>query len=99
MRLGVAVANIGKVVRPTDLPQGFGQGRREGRAEEHIEGRAEGYATLVYRQVRLKFGAKTADELGRLLEGITDPERIAVIGDRIIECETGAELLAGVRES
>ena len=34
----------------------------------------------------------------KLLEGITDPEQIARIGDRIIECETGAELLARARE-
>ena len=61
-------------------------------------GRAEGRATLVCRQARLKFGAETAEGLSKFLKGITDPERIARIGDRIIECETGAELLAHARE-
>ncbi len=61
------------------------QGRRAGRAE--------GSAALVRRQARLKFGAQTADRLSTVLEGITDPERIARIGDRIIECGTEAELL------
>ncbi len=56
-------------------------------------GRAEGSAALVRRQARLKFGAQTADRLSTVLEGITDPERIARIGDRIIECGTEAELL------
>ena len=46
----------------------------------------------------LKFGSETAERLMKLLEGITDPEQIARIGDRIIECETGAELLARARE-
>ena len=71
-----------------------GQGRAEGRRQ----GRAEGRATLVCRQARLKFGAETAEGLAKLLKAITDPERIARIGDRIIECETGAELLAHARE-
>ena len=48
---------------------------------------------------RLKFGAETAEHLSRLPKGITDAERIARIGDRIIECETGAELLAQARET
>ena len=61
-------------------------------------GRAEGRATLVCRLARLKFGAETAEGLSKLLKGITDPERIARIGDRIIECETGAELLAHARD-
>ena len=70
--------------------EGFGRGRMEGRAE----GRMEGHATLVCRQARLKFGARTAERLSRLLDDITDPETIARIGDQIIECETGEELLA-----
>ncbi len=71
--------------------EGLGRGR--------AEGRAEGRATMVCRQARLKFGRATAERLARLLEGISDPERIARIGDRIIECETGTELLARAREA
>ncbi len=65
------------------------RGRREGRRE----GRAEGSTAVVCRLARLKFGAQTAERLSTVLEGITDPERIARIGDRVIECGTGAELL------
>jgi hypothetical protein len=68
--------------------EGLGQGRAEGRAE----GRA-----IVCRQAKLKFGAETAGHLSRLLEGVSEPERIARIADRIIECETGTELLARAR--
>ena len=78
-------------------------GIEELKERAHLEGlgqgRAEGRATLVCRQAKLKFGADTADRLRRMLKHMTDPERIARIGDRIIECETGAELLAGIRES
>ncbi len=66
--------------------EGFGRGRMEGRA------------TLVCRLASQKFGARTAERLARLLDDITDPEAIARIGDRIIECETGEELLARARE-
>ncbi len=74
------------------------QYRREGRGRGRAEGRAEGHATMACRLARLKFGAETAERLSQLLEGIAEPERIARIGDRIIECETGAELLARARD-
>ena len=61
--------------------------------------RREGRTALVCRLARLKFGAGTADRLSRLLEEVSDPEQIARIGDRIIECETGEELLARAREA
>ena len=54
----------------------------------------EGRTTLVCRLAKLKFGARTAERLSRLLADIADPEAIARIGDQIIECETGEELLA-----
>ena len=77
-------------------------GVEEQKEQAHREGlgrgRMEGRATLVSRQARLKFGARTAERLSRLLDDIADPEAIARIGDQIIECETGEELLARVRE-
>ena len=70
--------------------EGFGRGR--------AEGRAEGTATLVCRQARRKFGGDTAKQLSTLLDGISDPDRIARIGDWILDCEDGADLLARARE-
>ncbi len=75
--------------------EGLGQGRAEGRSE----GRSEGRATMACRLARLKFGVETAERLAGLLEEVSDPEQIARIGDRIIECETGEELLARAREA
>lgn len=63
----------------------------------HREGRGEGRASLVCRQARLKFDAGTAEQLAELLKGVSDPERIARIGDRIILADTAAELLESAR--
>ena len=73
-------------------------GVEEQKEQAHREGlgrgRMEGRATLVSRLARQKFGARTAERLAKLLDGITDPEAVARIGDQIIECETGEDLLA-----
>lgn len=71
---------------------------REGLGRGRAEGRVEGGVAMACRLARLKFGPETAEHLSQLLEEITDPERIASIGDRIIDCETGAELLASARD-
>lgn len=76
-------------------------GVEELKERAHREGLADGIGqgrAIVCRQTRLKFGADTANRLSELLEGISDPERIARIGDRIIQCESGGELLARARE-
>ena len=77
-------------------------GVEELKEQAHREGLEEGIGrgrAIVCRQAKLKFGAETAERLSRLLEGVSDPERIGRIGDRIIECETGTELLARAREA
>ncbi len=74
------------------------EGREEGRTEGREEGRTEVGSSLVRRLARRKFGADTAEELSGLVGGIVDLESIARIGDLIIECETGTELLEHARE-
>ena len=70
------------------LERGLQQGLQRGRAEE---GRA-----LVRRLATRKFGARTAKQLSRVLEEITDPERLAEVADAIIDCDSDAELFARV---
>ena len=77
--------------------EGIEQGRAEG-VERGIErgmerGRAEERARLYHRQVARKFGAETAQRLSELLGRIPDDGPAAEVGEWIIECETGAELL------
>ena len=82
--------------REQGLERGREQGREQGLAlglERGIErGRAEERA-LLCRQAERKFDAETAERLSGLLDRLTDPERLAEVGDGIIECGTGADLL------
>ena len=67
---------------------GHAQGRAEGRAQGRAEGRA-----LLCRQAALRFDAGTAERLAKLLAGVDDSKRLADVGDWIVGCATGAELL------
>ncbi len=66
----------------------FEESREEGREQGRTEERA-----LLRRLTARKFDAVTAERLSGVLNGLADPERLAEIGEWIIECETGAELL------
>ena len=66
------------------------------REEGRIVGRVEGQAAVMRRQAARKFGRETADRLAEQLEGIPDPERLGEVGEWILECEVGEELLARV---
>ena len=61
------------------------------------EGRVEGQAEVMRRQAARKFGAVMADRLAEELERVHDPERVVEIGEWLIECESGEELLDRVR--
>ena len=74
----------------------FRQGREEGREEGVRRGREEGRAeerALLRRLTARRFGAETAEALGRLLEGVDDADRLAEVGEMIVDCGTGGELL------
>ena len=64
--------------------RGVEQGIEQGRAEERA---------LMRRQAARKFGTETAVRLEGLLDDITAPGELGEVGDWIIECETGADLL------
>ena len=64
--------------------QGFEKGLNQGLAAER---------ELLCRLATRKFGAAAGDALVRPLADISDPDRLAGVGERIIDCGTGAELL------
>ena len=66
------------------LEQGREQGVEQGRAEERA---------LLCRQAARKFDAATGERLSAALAEVADPDRLAEVGDWIIECGTAAELL------
>ena len=90
------------------LEQGRAQGIEQGRAqgiEQGIEqGRVQGIEqgrhaerALLCRLAARKFDAGAAEGLAAALAGVTDPDRLAQVGDWIIECASASDLLARVR--
>ena len=68
----------------------FRQGREAGLAEER---------TLLRRLAARRFGADTAEALAGLLEGVAEADRLAEIGEMIVDCGTGGELLGRVERT
>ena len=88
---------VGRALRDRD---GAGPGDapflRRMRAASHADGRAEGRAeqrALLRRLAARRFDAETAERLAKLLAGVDDPDRLAEVGEWIVVCATGAELL------
>ena len=77
------------------VAEGRAEGLEQGRAEGIEQGRAEERA-LLCRQAARKFDAGTAQRLAAALAGVADPERLAEVGDWIIEFGTEAGLLSRV---
>ena len=67
--------------------QGLKQGREQGLAHERA---------LLRRMAASRFGPETAERLALALEGIADPERLGEVGEWLVRCGTGGELLSRV---
>ena len=67
------------------IEQGIERGREEGREAERA---------LLCRQAVRKFDAAAGQRLAAVLAGIADADRLAEVGDLIIECGTAGELFA-----
>ena len=70
--------------------------RADSHAAGRAEGRAEGHAgqrTLLCRQAARRFGPATAERLADLIARVEDPARLAEVGDWIVICASGRELL------
>ncbi len=86
------------------LEQGRAQGIEQGRAQGIEQGRVQGIEqarheerALLCRLAARKFDDGAAERLAAALAGVTDPDRLARVGDWIIECATASDLLARVR--
>ena len=69
---------------------------KELRDQVHRDGFRQGLGLVVRRLATRKFGAETAERLTRILEDVADAERIDEVVDAIIDCDSGAELVARV---
>ncbi len=72
------------------IEQGIERGIERGRAEERA---------LLCRLAARKFDAEAAQRLSAVLLRVVDPDRLAQVGDWIIECATEAELLDRVLDA
>ena len=77
------------------IQQGVEQGIQRGVAQGIQQERARGLARLR-RHAAIKFGAQTAERLAARLGAATSTEQMERVGDWIMECERGADLLARV---
>jgi len=57
------------------------------------QGIEKGQRRLFTRQIRSCFGAELASEAEGILGRLRKPEQLDQVGDWIVECATGAELL------
>ena len=71
----------------------LGRHRRQARDAGLAEGVARERA-LLGRLAARKFGLVTAERLAGLIAGVTDPEHLAGVGDLIIDCDDGDDLLS-----
>ena len=70
--------------REQGLELGLERGIERGRAEERVR---------LCRLAGRKFDLETAERLSGMLDRFSSPDRLAMIGEWIIDCGTGAELL------
>ena len=77
---------------------------REQKAQIHARGRTQGRTEGLEFERRLlgslaarRFGAGAGERLSALLAGVSEPELLEAVGNAIIDCGTGAELLAAAR--
>ena len=69
-----------------------------GRAEGFAEGFAEGPTDLLLDLVRQKFGQESAVRMAPVLATRQSEQALNEAGVLLLECETGEDLLAKVRE-
>ena len=94
----VSEARLGKwfdEVRAEHVALGMKQGLEQGMAQGIERERARGLARLR-RHAAIKFGAGTTERLAALLGAAVAAEQMERVGDWIVECDHGEELLARV---
>ena len=78
------------------IEQGVAQGIEQGVAqgiEQGVRAGLDRQRALLRRQAEARFGAPTAERLFARLRTVEDPEWLADVGEAIVRCETGEDLL------
>ncbi len=76
------------------LAEGMERGVNEGVARARADERAR-----LCQMAGRKFGRRVAERLSAQIDGVTDPDRLAEVGDWIIDCGTEAEFLTRAQQA
>ena len=76
----------------------FERGLEEMVSRGRVEGIEQGRALMLRQMAARKFGSETADELSRLLAGLSDPGHVDQVAIAILECSSSEAFIARVRE-
>ena len=79
--------------REQGIAQGREQGVTQGREQGITQGRAEGRRELLCRQAERRFGPETAVRLADYMAEAGGVEELIQVGDWILDCGSGRELL------
>ena len=83
--------------RETGLQEGLERGLEQGLEQGRVQGLERGLEhqrDMAVRQARLRFGDAISKRLSPILGHITDPTALTKVGDWVIQCRDGAQLLA-----
>ena len=75
------------------MKQGMSRGLKQGMSRGLKQGMAEGERTLLRHIAARRFGVETGDALAALLANEENAERLAEVGELLVDCESPAELL------
>ena len=75
------------------MSKGLRQGMRQGMSKGVKQGMAEGERTLLRRQAARRFGVEAGDALAALLANEEDVDRLAEVGELMMDCASPQELL------
>ena len=102
-RLGVRLPSL---TRMMEEPPMLEETLDEWAEEKFRLGQAEGMKwgiqrerALLIRQAQRRFGTDVAEALSKLVGGVDDPDRLAEVGDLVVDCATGRELLECARRT
>ena len=84
--------------RQQGMQQGMQQGRQQGMQQGMQQGVQQGQKDLLHRLAERRFDAETARRLSGLLDG-ADADRLIEVGDWVVDCASGDELLDRVGQA
>ena len=90
----IAILEDGDMTLVERVAEWPGQWHEKGRREGRMEGRMEGERSLLRRMAVSRFGAAAGPRLASRVAAVSDPERLAEVGECLVAAGTEEEFLA-----